>query len=191
MGIGDFVKVALAVWIAAAASYSLVVIRQPPIGTLSFFAIDCLVLGLFTAGIRCVYRVLDYSNQHGVDHGGATLIYGAGRGGQLVLRELMQNTALGLRPIGFIDDDPKLLHRTISGLPILGNSHNLSAILDNHLVTTVLISSKAIQADHMKEVVEAGKDRGVNIFMTGLELHPISQAIDSLNPATYSTPPAA
>jgi UDP-GlcNAc:undecaprenyl-phosphate/decaprenyl-phosphate GlcNAc-1-phosphate transferase len=191
LGVGDLVKVALAVSIAAAASYSLVVIRQPPGGTLSFFVIDCLLLGFFTAGMRSVYRVLDYSKQHGLDHGGATLIYGAGRGGQLVLRELMQNTALGLRAIGFIDDDPKLLHRTISGLPVLGNSHNLSAILDNHLITTVLISAKSIQADHMKEVVAAGRDRGVSIFMTGLELHPIAQGIHSLNQATFSTRPAA
>jgi UDP-GlcNAc:undecaprenyl-phosphate GlcNAc-1-phosphate transferase len=191
MGVGDLVKVALAVWIAAAASYSLVVIRQPPVGTLSFFVIDCLLLGFCTAGMRSAYRILDYSHQHGVDHGGAALIYGAGRGGQLVLRELMQNTALGLRPIGFIDDDPQLLHRTIGGLPVLGSSHNVSAILDNHLVTAILISSKSIQAGHMKIVVEAGKDRGVNVFLTGLELHPIPQGIDSLNQATFSTRPAA
>ena len=191
LGIGDLVKVALAVWIAAAASYSLVVIRQPPGGTLSFFVIDCLLLGLFTAGMRSVYRILDYSNQHGVDHGGATIIYGAGRGGQLVFRELMQNAALGLRPIGYIDDDPKLLHRTIGGLPVLGNSHNLSAILDNHLVTTILISSKSITDNHMRDAVQAGKERGVNVFVTGMELHPIDQNNDSLNQATVSTRPAA
>jgi UDP-GlcNAc:undecaprenyl-phosphate GlcNAc-1-phosphate transferase len=191
MGVGDLVKVALAVWIAAAASYSLVVIRQPPGGTWSFFVIDCLLLGLFTAGMRSIYRILDYSNRHGVDHGGAALIYGAGRGGQLLLRELMQNTALGLRPIGFIDDDPQLLHRTIGGIPVLGDSHNVSAILDNHLVTSILISSKSIKDNRMRDVVQAGKQRGVNVFLTAMELHPVSQNAESMNQATVSPRPAA
>ena len=191
MGISDLVKVALAVGAAVAASYSLVVIRNPPGGTLGFFAIDLLLLGLFAGGIRSSYRILAYSQQHGIDHGGAAVIYGAGRGGQLVLRELMQNSALGLRPIGFIDDDARLLKRTIGGLPVLGNSHNLPAILDNHLVTSILISSKSIKQDHMKEVVQACRERGVNLFVTGMELHPLAQEFEPLHQQTFSTPPAA
>jgi len=191
MGISDLVKVALAVGAAVAASYSLVVIRNPPGGTLGFFAIDLLLLGLFAGGIRSSYRILAYSQQHGNDHGGAAVIYGAGRGGQLVLRELMQNSALGLRPIGFIDDDVRLLNRTIGGLPVLGNSHNLPAILDNHLVTSILISSKSIRQDHMKQVVQACRERGVNMFVTGMELHPLAQEFQPSHQQTLSTPPAA
>jgi UDP-GlcNAc:undecaprenyl-phosphate GlcNAc-1-phosphate transferase len=191
MGISDLIKVALAVGAAVAASYSLVVIRNPPGGTLSFFVIDFLLLGLFAAGIRSGYRILEYSWQNSIDHGGAALIYGAGRGGQLVLRELMQNSALGLRPIGFIDDDANLLNRTISGLPVLGQSHDLPAILDNQLIMSILISSKSIEQDHMKEVVQACRERGVNILMTGLELHPLAQAFTPLDQQTLSAPPAA
>jgi FlaA1/EpsC-like NDP-sugar epimerase len=35
------------------------------------------------------------------------LLYGAGDAGLLSLRELRQNPERGLKPIGFIDDDPK------------------------------------------------------------------------------------
>src|SRR5581483_4300692 len=35
------------------------------------------------------------------------LIVGAGEGGQLVLREMIRNPALGYRPVGFVDDDPR------------------------------------------------------------------------------------
>ena len=34
------------------------------------------------------------------------LIVGAGDGGRLVLREILRNRELGLRPVGFVDDDP-------------------------------------------------------------------------------------
>ena len=142
---------------------------------MSFFVVDVLLLGLFAGGIRSAYRVLDYSHQRSVDHGGAALIYGAGRGGQLVLRELMQNAKLALRPIGFIDDDPKLWNRTIGGIPVLGKSQDVPSILDDHLVTSILVSSKAIGQNRMKEVVQACKERGVSILVTGLELHPLEQ----------------
>lgn len=191
MGVSDLIKVASVVGVAVATSYSLVVIRHPPEGTMSFFVVDFLLLGLFAGGIRSVYRVLDYSHQRGVDHGGVALIYGAGRGGQLVLRELMQNAKLGLRPIGFIDDDPKLWKRTIGGLPVLGQSQDVPKILDDHLVTSILVSSKAIGQNRMKEVVQACKSRGVSILLTGLELHPLEQECESLAQPNLSTLPAA
>jgi len=191
MGIGDLVKVVLAVGVAAAASYSLVVIRHSPEGTMSFFVVDFLLLGLFAGGIRSGYRILDFSHQRGVDQGRAALIYGAGRGGQLVLRELMQNAKLGLRPIGFIDDDPQLWKRTIGGIPVLGKSQDVPAILDEHLVSSMLVSSKTIKEDRMKVVAEACKDRGVLILMTGLELHPLEQEYASLTQPTLTTRPAA
>ena len=34
------------------------------------------------------------------------LIVGGGEGGRLVVRELVRNPQLGLRPVGFVDDDP-------------------------------------------------------------------------------------
>ena len=191
MGIGDLVKIALAVGTATAASYSLVVIHHPPGGALSFFIIDLLLLALAAGGIRSGYRILDYSNRRGAEHGGTALIYGAGRGGQLVLRELMQNSALGLRPIGFIDDNPVLLNRTISGIPVLGSSKDLPVLLDNRLVTSFLVSSKSIQGDRMKDVAKACKERGVNILLTSLELQPLPQELESLDQPAFSTRPAA
>ncbi|HKT35030.1 MAG TPA: hypothetical protein VJR03_09375, partial [Nitrospira sp.] len=63
--------------------------------------------------------------------------------------------------------------------------------LDNHLVTSILISSKSIQANHMKVVVQAGRERGVNLFATGMELHPIPQNSEPVDQTAVSTRPAA
>jgi len=189
MGVGDLVKVTLAVGAAAAISYSLVVIRHPPDGTMSFFVVDVLLLGLFAGGIRSAYRLLDYSHERGTDHGRAALIYGAGRGGQLVLRELRQNAKLALNPIGFIDDNPALCNRTINGVPVLGKGQDVPAILDHHLIASLLISSKAIEEDRMKTVVQACKERGVVILVTGFELHPLLHDDEPLIAPTLSARP--
>jgi FlaA1/EpsC-like NDP-sugar epimerase len=103
----------------------------------------------------------------------------------------MQNSALALRPIGFIDDNPALLNRTISGIPVLGSSKDLPVLLDDHLVTSFLVSSKSIQQDRMKDVAKACKERGVNVLLTSMELQPLPQELESLDQPTYSTRPAA
>ena len=52
------------------------------------------------------------------------LIVGAGDGGQLLLREIVRNPALGYRPIGFLDDDPrKKGMRLANGLRVLGHDN--------------------------------------------------------------------
>ena len=179
MGVGDLMKVGLASGAAGALSYSLVMIGHSPAGTISFFAIDLLLLGLFAGGIRSVHHVLNYSHQRGAGHEETALIYGAGRGGQLVLRELMQNTKLGIKPIGFIDDDQTLRNRTVSGVSVLGTSQDVPTILDSRLVTRLLVSSKSIEGDRLREVIQACKERGVIVLMAGLEFHPVENKHES------------
>ena len=82
------------------------------------------------------------------------------------------------------------MNRTISGLRVLGQSRDLPGILDNHLVTSLLVSSKSIDQGHIREAVKACEDRGISIFMTGLELHPLTQPCDVLGQDTLSTRPA-
>jgi len=170
MTVGDLVKVALAVSTAAAMAFSLVVLRHPPAGTVSFFVIDFLLLGFFAAGIRSAYRVLDYSHQRNAGYEKNALIYGAGRGGQLVLGELMRNSFPGLRAIGFIDDDPSLWHRTVGGVPVLGSCQDVPDILDNQLISTLLISSKTIDEKRLAEVALACTQRGVSMLQASFEL---------------------
>jgi len=40
-------------------------------------------------------------------------------------------------------------------------------------VTRVLVSSKTIEGDRFREVIQACKERGVIILVTGLEFHPV------------------
>ena len=47
------------------------------------------------------------------------LLYGAGDAGLLSLRELRQNPERGLKPIGFIDDDPKKQGLQMQGLSVM------------------------------------------------------------------------
>ena len=50
----------------------------------------------------------------------SVLIVGAGDGGRLVQREIIRNPDLGLRPVGFVDDDPRKANMRIQGARVHG-----------------------------------------------------------------------
>jgi FlaA1/EpsC-like NDP-sugar epimerase len=50
------------------------------------------------------------------------LIVGAGDGGRLVLREVLRNRSSGSRPVGFVDDDPRLRGVRVEGVKVLGDT---------------------------------------------------------------------
>ena len=72
------------------------------------------------------------------------LIYGAGDGGELLARELLNNRKLGLHPVGFLDDDPAKHGRVIHGLRVLGNLEQLNEMTGNDTVDEVVVSTSKI-----------------------------------------------
>lgn len=75
------------------------------------------------------------------------LIYGAGDGGELIVRECRRNPKLGYQPIGFLDDDSRKHDRVVYGLPILGGVDKLVEILRREKVQGLIISSASILAN--------------------------------------------
>src|SRR6476659_4481314 len=68
------------------------------------------------------------------------LIIGAGSGGQMVVRELKLNPDLGVRAIGFVDDDPGKRDMTASGAKVLGSTDEIAEILDRESPDEVVIA---------------------------------------------------
>jgi UDP-GlcNAc:undecaprenyl-phosphate GlcNAc-1-phosphate transferase len=182
-----------AVGTAVALSYAVVLLSVPPSGVLSFFCIDLLVLAAFAAGVRCLYRILDYTYQCETASGDGVVIYGAGRGGQLVVREMLQNAALGLRPVGFIDDDPRLWRRMIQRVQVFGSVAELASVLERYPVGSVVISSEKIRPDCLAQALSVCSARQVPVLRAHLKLEPIGpngnggeygEALSALVPAT-------
>src|SRR5213594_881261 len=173
-GIGDLLRVIFAGVTAVALSYTVVLLTVPPSGVIPFFCINLLVLAALTSGARCTHRVLDYTNQRENSAGSGARIYGAGRGGQLVLRELLQNAELGLRPIGFLDDDPSLRQRTVNRVPVLGSSSDLFLILESQLVASVVIASDKISGDRLQNVLCLCEARHIPVLHAHLKLEQIA-----------------
>ena len=97
------------------------------------------------------------------------LIIGAGEGGRLVARELMRNPELRMRPVGFIDDDPRKRGlKDEYGLRVLGSNdpRELARVLDNTEPDEVLIAIPSAPGTVRAAVVAACRLRGIPVRTT-------------------------
>jgi len=97
------------------------------------------------------------------------LIVGGGDGGRLVVRELIRNRQLRLRPVGFVDDDPrKQGMKDEHGLKVLGstNSEDLARILDEVEPEEVVIAIPSAPGTLRARVVAACRERGIPVRTT-------------------------
>ncbi|HEY7057884.1 MAG TPA: hypothetical protein VH458_15220, partial [Vicinamibacterales bacterium] len=84
------------------------------------FVIDALVAWFLLVGARAVTSGIDGYLRKVRVRGRRVLVYGAGRGGTLLVREVLQNPAAGFLPVGFLDDDPGKQRLRVEGIPVLG-----------------------------------------------------------------------
>ena len=97
-----------------------IVLQQP--AAMSLFLIYALVAMALLLGSRMSYRILAASRERAVKGGVPALIYGAGQGGASTLREILSNPLVDLNAVGFIDDDPLRMGKTVNGVSIVGTS---------------------------------------------------------------------
>jgi FlaA1/EpsC-like NDP-sugar epimerase len=136
---------------------------SPPTGVIALFFL--LTLGFMMAA-RWVVRLF-YERPVGSlkprRDARSVLIVGAGEGGRLVLKEIVRNPGLGLRPVGFVDDDPRKRGLRISGVRVHGGTGRLGRILDDVEPDEVLIAIPSASGALRAKVVSACRERGVPV----------------------------
>lgn len=126
------------------------------------FVIDGVLLLLGVGGTRISFRLLrNWLLQRSGD-GRRVLVYGAGDGGELLVRELQNNRQLGLLPVGFIDDDPQKNGRIIHGVRVIGPASELVRILAEERIEEVVVSTPRVEQERLVEVERACTTRGLS-----------------------------
>jgi UDP-GlcNAc:undecaprenyl-phosphate GlcNAc-1-phosphate transferase len=129
------------------------------------FFFDALFAPTLLIGMRVVLSGVDQYLRLRRSRGRMALIYGAGRGGALAVRELLQNTTLELTPVGFLDDDRRKRRLKIDGLPILGAIDDLAAVLDRHdgKIATVVVAITDLATEKFAQIREICAARNVSV----------------------------
>ena len=126
------------------------------------FIIDAFLTFLFTGGFRLAIRIYyQEKSNHQRDtffdmkkDFRSTLIVGAGNTGEKTLREILNNTNLPYRIMGFLDDDPSKFGQSIHGVRILGNVDDLGEFAKRLNISEVLIATPTATGGQMRRIVD-------------------------------------
>jgi len=180
--IGDLIVFAKAVMISSVASLLVLLFAFRFEGfSRKVFVIDAVLMLLFLAGSRMAFRLFrQILPAVGHSNGRRVLIYGAGDGGELLLRELRNNRELNLSPIGFLDDDPAKSGKVIHGLKVFGGNGDLGSVCTQHEVDEVVISSLKMTDERIREVLQICADRQITVKRMRITMEELNGPLDKL-----------
>lgn len=170
MGIPDLIRLLQSVTVGVVLTIVLVALAYRFEGfSRSVFILDWLLLLTFLGGSRLSFRLLNELLRSHPKGSHPVLIYGAGDGGHLVIKELLNNPGLRKVPVGFIDDDVGKRQAQIHGYPVLGGLEQLGEIVRRHQVSEVIVSTPKINHNGLKSLSEACRELGISITRASLK----------------------
>lgn len=89
--------------------------------------------------------------------GRRVLVAGAGEAGSLIAGEMLRHPEAGLRPVGFLDDDPNKRGQTIKGVPVVGSLQDLPKAVRELAVEEVLIAMPSAPGSVVRQVVNLAR----------------------------------
>ena len=114
---------------------------------------------IFTGFIRFSKRIfIQFFNKKGKER---TLIVGAGRAGEQILRSIFNSGGTIYNPIGFVDDDPTKRDILIHGLKVFGRIEDMPKIVEKEKVEGLIIALPSAGAEIIKSAVEFGRKSGL------------------------------
>jgi FlaA1/EpsC-like NDP-sugar epimerase len=169
--IPDLVRILKAVTagvvVAATASFILTRLESVP---RSVFMLDGILLVLLLGGSRFAYRwhkdrhlyrwKQDRNYQHNVEVKNA-LIVGAGKAGEMLVRDLLREPTGSVLPVAFIDDKPDKLGKEIHGIPVVGRCELIPKITERLGINLIIIALPSATSLQIRRIVEICETTGL------------------------------
>ena len=141
------------------------------------FVVFALLAAVLVIGSRLSFRlVADIARRQGAN-GPRLLIYGAGDGGALAVREVRQNRQLRYRIVGFVDDDALKVGKKVMGIPVLDSSDRLAELIAKLQVEVLLIATENISTERKVAVERMCFASGTQLLRLRFAFEPVAADI--------------
>lgn len=130
--------------------------------------IGLLVAFVLMAGVRLLHRsIRDRDDRPGED-AAPSLVYGAGHLGQHVVQQMNRDRFSPFRPVGVIDDDPRLHDFRLEGIPVLGDRANLTQVARDTGAEVLIFAIARADAELMRIVSDDADAAGLRLLVLPL-----------------------
>jgi UDP-GlcNAc:undecaprenyl-phosphate GlcNAc-1-phosphate transferase len=135
------------------------------------FAIYAILVAILLTASRASFRLIGEALQRSRKAATRVVIYGAGDGGSLIVRELMKSQDARYKILGFVDDDPRKQRMRVQGYAVLGGYPSLASLVLSGVVDAIVISARIIEVERLREVKALCAEHGVSLsrLHVGLE----------------------
>ena len=117
-----------------------------------FLVYGVLLIGLLSS-CRLLYRSYHTPSLHG-GTGKRVLIIGGGVAGNMLVIDLKNSTPLLYKPVGILDDNPRLKGSHIQGIRVLGTCSSLPQLTQGLHIEQVLIAMPSATTEEMSRIVD-------------------------------------
>jgi UDP-GlcNAc:undecaprenyl-phosphate/decaprenyl-phosphate GlcNAc-1-phosphate transferase len=126
------------------------------------FVIYAALLTVFVITSRASFRLIGEFVSRQRNAGRRAVIYGAGEGAAVAMRELQDSDTVKI--LGFIDDDPRISRMRVQGYPVLGGFSALEVLIATKSVDLVLLTTRGVDSARVAALESACAENGVELL---------------------------
>ncbi len=118
------------------------------------------LLVALVGGPRFLYRW--FKDHHfRLEAGPRVLIVGAGRAGEMLVRELLRTHEGNYQPVAFVDDDLRKRGKELHGIRVLGPIHRIPELVRELWIDLIMLAVPSANTQQMRRIVEVCERAGV------------------------------
>ncbi|MDX2456305.1 MAG: nucleoside-diphosphate sugar epimerase/dehydratase [Gammaproteobacteria bacterium] len=119
-----------------------------------------LLLSIFLSGPRFLYR-WSKDRRLTLTTGKRVLIVGAGRAGEMLVRDLLRKQGHEYSPVAFVDDKPRRHGQDLHGVPVVGYCEEIPGLVERLDIEIIMLAVPSARATQLRHLVELCEKSGV------------------------------